>query len=337
MPEIKEHISLKPYNSFGIDVKARYFTEIRSHEEIAGFFSTLEKDNQPVLFLGGGSNILFTKDYPGTVVRIATRGIKVIQEDEESVFITVEAGENWDDFVKYAVDRKWGGLENLSWIPGNVGAAPVQNIGAYGVELKDVFFELDAYDLITLENRKFAYEECQFGYRESVFKQLNNKYLILNVTLRLMKNPVLRLDYGKIRNELSSHQIQNPTIRDVREAVIHIRSKKLPDPVKIGNAGSFFKNPVITGEQLEQIQFEHPEVVHFSFNDEFKLSAAWLIEQCGWKNRRQGDVGTYSGQPLVLVNYGSATGKDILDFANQIQDSVYEKFGVVLEIEVNIV
>ena len=337
MLEIQEHISLKPFNTFGIDVKARYFSEIRNCDEIAQFIPTLEKDHQPLLFLGGGSNVLFTKDYPGTVIRIATRGIKILREDSDYVFINAEAGEVWDEFVKYTVDRKWGGLENLSLIPGNVGAAPVQNIGAYGVELKDVFCELEAFDLMTFEKRKFSREECLFGYRESVFKNPGKKYLILNVTFQLTKYPVLRLDYGKIREELLAFQIQDPTLCDVREAVIRIRRKKLPDPVLIGNAGSFFKNPVITGERLEQIRFEHSEVVHFPFNDEFKLSAAWLIEQCGWKNRRQGDVGTYSGQPLVLVNHGLATGKEILDFANQIRESVYAKFGIDLETEVNIV
>lgn len=308
-----------------------------SCDEITQFIPTLEKDHQPLLFMGGGSNVLFTKDYPGTIIRIATRGIKILKEDSDYVFINAEAGEVWDEFVKYTVDRKWCGLENLSLIPGNVGAAPVQNIGAYGVELKDVFCELEAFDLVTFEKRKFSREECLFGYRESVFKHPGRNYLIMNVTFRLTKYPVLHLDYGKIREELFTLQIQDPTIRDVREAVIRIRRKKLPDPVLIGNAGSFFKNPVITGEQLEQIRFEHSGIVHFPFNDEFKLSAAWLIEQCGWKNRRQGDVGTYSGQPLVLVNYGLATGKDILDFANQIRESVYEKFGINLETEVNIV
>jgi len=335
--KLSENISLKPFNTFGIDVKARYFVDIRNTEEVSEFLSALEENHRPVLFLGGGSNILFTKDFPGTVIRICTQGIKIIKEDAASVFIRAEAGENWDDFVKYTVDKGWGGLENLSQIPGNVGTAPVQNIGAYGVELKDVLFDLEAINLVTLERKKFTPEECNFAYRESFFKHSNEKYLILNVTFRLMKNPALRLDYVQIRDEFMAHHIQNPSIRDVREAIIRIRNRKLPDPAKLGNAGSFFKNPVITEEQLEQIEFEHPEVVYFPFNDQFKLTAAWLIEQCGWKNRRQGDAGVYSGQSLVLVNFGSATGKDILDLANQIKSSVYGKFGVTLETEVNIV
>jgi len=335
--KLSENISLKSYNTFGIDVKTQYFTDLSNSEEIPGLLSSLGKDHKPTLFLGGGSNILFTKDYPGTVIRINTRGIKILKEDTTSVFIHVEAGENWDDFVKYTIDNGWGGLENLSLIPGNVGTAPVQNIGAYGVELKEVLFELEAINLVTLKKRKFNPEECQFEYRESFFKHSKEKYMILNLTFRLMKNPTLRLDYRQLRDELTILNIKNPTIKEVREAVILIRSRKLPDPAKLGNAGSFFKNPVITEEELEQIQFEHPEVVHFPFNDQFKLAAAWLIEQCGWKNRRQGDAGVYPGQPLVLVNYGSATGKDILDLADQIRASVYEKFGVELKPEVNII
>lgn len=334
--KLSENISLKPYNTFGIDVKARYFADLRKTEEIPGFLSALANEHKPVLFLGGGSNILFTKDFPGTVIRISTRGKRIIMEDDASVYICVEAGENWDDFVKYTVNRGWGGLENLSGIPGNAGTAPVQNIGAYGIELKDVLFELEAINLNTLEKRKFSREECRFDYRESFFKHSKEKYLILNVTFRLMKKPALQLDYGQIRDELKSLQIQSPTIRDVREAVIRLRKQKLPDPAGVGNAGSFFKNPVVTGERLEQIQFEHPDVVNFPSNDQFKLAAAWLIEQCGWKSRRQGDAGVWSGQPLVLVNYGSATGKEILDLASQIVSSVYEKFGVTLEPEINI-
>lgn len=333
--KLSGNISLKSFNTFNIDVRARFYAGISDPEDILPFLSSLDSDHKPILILGGGSNILFTKDFPGTVVRIATHGIKILKEDSETVIIRAEAGENWDELVKYTVDKGWSGLENLSMIPGNAGTAPVQNIGAYGVELKDVLFELEAINLLTLKIQKFTREECLFDYRDSLFK--NKQYLIVNISLRLLKNPVLRLDYAPLKNELTSLQIKNPTISDIREAVIRIRNRKLPDPARIGNAGSFFKNPVITQEHLEQIRFEHPDVVYFPFNDQFKLAAAWLIEQCGWKNRRQGDAGVYPGHSLIIVNYGSASGKDILDLSNQIKTSVYEKFGVSLEPEVNII
>jgi UDP-N-acetylmuramate dehydrogenase len=334
--KIAENISLKPYHTFGTEVKARYFAELSERKELAGFLSSLGKDHKPLLFIGEGSNLLFTKDFPGTVVRITTRGITVKKENPEEVFLSAEAGERWDDVVKFAVGRRWGGVENMSLIPGNAGTAPVQNIGAYGAELKDVLWSLDALDLETLESHTFLNSECGFGYRESIFKRANNRFLILGITLRLSKKPVLRLDYGQIREELHRSGVSEPTLHDVREAVIRIRSGKLPDPSVTGNAGSFFRNPVVSGELLDQIRFEHPEVVSYPFGEQFKIAAAWLIEQCGWKGRRQGDAGVYPKQPLVLVNYGSATGKEILDLASQIRNSIFEKFGVALESEVNI-
>ncbi|MEI6456683.1 MAG: UDP-N-acetylmuramate dehydrogenase [bacterium] len=334
--KIAENISLKPYHTFGIEVKARYLAELTDRKELPGFLSSLGKDHKPLLFIGGGSNLLFTRDFQGTVVRIMTRGITVKKENPGEVFLAAEAGEPWDDVVKFAVGRNWGGLENMSLIPGNAGTAPVQNIGAYGAELKDVLWSLDVFDLGTLESHTLLNSECGFGYRESIFKQAKGKFLILGVTLKLSKKPVLKLDYGQIREELEHSGVSDPTLSEVREAVIRIRTRKLPDPSVHGNAGSFFKNPVVSGELLDQIRFEHPEVVFYPFGDQFKIAAAWLIEQCGWKGRRQGDAGVYPNQPLVLVNYGSASGKEILDLASQIRNAVFEKFGIALESEVNI-
>jgi UDP-N-acetylmuramate dehydrogenase len=290
---------------------------------------------RPLLFIGGGSNLLFTKDFAGTVVLVATRGISVV-EKEGTVLLTAEAGERWDDVVGYAVERGWGGLENMSLIPGSAGAAPVQNIGAYGAEMKDVLHSVEALDLETMDIRTLNNDECGFGYRESVFRHSGGRFLILSITLKLSKQPVLNLDYGSIREALAKSGTGEPTLREVRETVIRIRTGKLPDPAVSGNAGSFFRNPVVSGELLDQLRFEHPGLVSFPFGDQYKLAAAWLIEQCGWKGRRQGDAGVNPDQPLVLLNYGSAAGKEILDLAKQIRDSVAGKFGVELEPEVNI-
>jgi len=333
-----EDISLKPYNTFGIDVRARFFTEALTEEDVIGLAGNLQDVHLPLLILGGGSNVLFTKDFPGTVLKISTKGILVIKEDEGTVWVKANAGENWDDLVKFCVESGWGGLENLSAIPGNAGTSPVQNIGAYGVEMKDTFCELEAFDLESRGKRIFSKEECGFGYRESIFKlKYKGRFIILNVTFRLKKNPVLCLDYGNIREELNHMKVDHPGIADVREAVCHIRSRKLPDPAVKGNAGSFFKNPVILPQQFENLKQSFPGIVSFPQEGKIKLAAAWLIEQCGWKGKRAGNAGVHSTQPLVLVNHGNATGPEIINLSDEIRQSVYQKFGVMLETEVNVI
>lgn len=336
--QLREEISLKPFNTFGIDVKARFFAEALTEEDVIGLAVNQQEIHLPLLILGGGSNILFTKDFNGTVMKISMKGIHIIKEDEDTVWVKASAGENWDDLVKFCVDNGWGGLENLSAIPGNAGTSPVQNIGAYGVEMKDTFFELEAFDLESKVKRIFSKEECGFGYRESIFKlQYKGRFIILNVTFSVLKKPVLCLDYGNIREELTLMTADHPGIADVREAICRIRLRKLPNPAVIGNAGSFFKNPVILPQQFENLKQSFPGIVSFPQDGKIKLAAAWLIEQCGWKGKRVGDAGVHSKQPLILVNHGNATGLEILNLSEEIRQSVFEKFGIRLETEVNIV
>jgi UDP-N-acetylmuramate dehydrogenase len=336
--QLRENFLLKSFNTFGINAKCRFFAEATTEEEIIQLSEELTQDNFPVLLLGGGSNLLFTKDFPGIVLKISTKGIRVIKEDEETVWVLVSAGENWDEFVKFCVDKGWGGLENLSAIPGNAGTSPVQNIGAYGVEMKDFFGELETFDLLSKGKRIFSKEDCNFGYRSSIFKSLyKGQLIILNVTFRLMKHPVLRLDYGNIREELVAMNVDSPNIKDVRNAVCQIRARKLPDPALIGNAGSFFKNPIILPQQFETLKQSFPGIVSFKQDGKIKLAAAWMIEQCGWKGKYIGNAGVHSTQPLVLVNLGNATGNEILSLSEEIKQSVFQKFGIMLETEVNIV
>jgi UDP-N-acetylmuramate dehydrogenase len=334
----RENISLKTYNTFGIDVNTRFFAEILTEEDVTDMAVTLRDVHLPLLILGGGSNVLFTKDFTGTVLKISRKGISVIKEDEDSVWVKVCAGEHWDDLVLFCVERGWGGLENLSAIPGNAGTSPVQNIGAYGVEMKDTFCELDAFDLESNEKRIFSNPECEFGYRDSIFKsKFIKRFIILNVTFRLSKKPVLHLDYGNIREELEHMKADRPGIKQIREAICSIRARKLPDPAVTGNAGSFFKNPVMTSAQFEKLKRSFPGIISFQQDGKIKLAAAWMIEQCGWKGKRVGNAGVHSTQPMVLVNHGNATGPEILQLSNEIRKSVYEKFGVMLETEVNII
>ncbi|MCX6247316.1 MAG: UDP-N-acetylmuramate dehydrogenase [Bacteroidetes bacterium] len=336
--QIRENVSLKPYNTFGIDARTRFFAEAMTEEAVISIAESLEEVHHPLLILGGGSNILLTKDFQGTVLRVSAKGIRVIRENEENVWVKASAGENWDDFVSYCVAQGWGGLENLSGIPGNAGTSPVQNIGAYGVEMSDTFDMLEAFDLETKERRTFLKSECRFGYRESIFKlQFKGRYIILNVTFCLRKKPLLCLDYGNIRAELERMKRGVPRVADVREAVCRIRSRKLPDPVVTGNAGSFFKNPVILPEEFERLKGTFPGIISFPQENKIKLAAAWLIEQCGWKGKRKGEAGVHSVQPLVLVNHGNATGKEILELSEEIKRSVQDKFGVTLETEVNVI
>ncbi|UKT64070.1 UDP-N-acetylmuramate dehydrogenase [Pedobacter mucosus] len=337
MLQIQENISLKPYNSFGIDVKASHFAEIFSEDDLKTLFATDLFKTQKLLILGGGSNILFTRDYNGLVVKLSIKGIEA-QINGDEVLVKAGAGEVWNDFVNYCVDNNYAGVENLSLIPGTVGASPVQNIGAYGIELKDVFESCTAFKIDTGEIKIFNYHDCHFDYRESIFKsELKGQYIITSVTFRLSTIPSINTSYGAIEAELRLRGIIEPNIADVSAAVAHIRTSKLPDPSTIGNAGSFFKNPIIEKYEFADIVAKHPDIVHFSTTDgKIKLAAGWLIEQCGWKGKIVGQTGTWKNQALVLVNHGAATGLEVYDLSAQIIDSVKSTFEVTLEREVNI-
>ncbi len=337
--QIRENISLKTYNTFGISAVAKYFASFSSAEELALILSQpLFKGLQPKLVLGGGSNILLTKNVDGLVLKNEINGINVINEDQENVFIKVGAGVNWHQFVLYCIEKGYAGVENLALIPGNVGASPMQNIGAYGVEVKDVFHSLEAYRINDNSIQTFSLSDCEFGYRESIFKNKHKeKYVILNVTYRLSKTPRFTTSYGAMAAELERMGVTELSVKRVAQAVINIRTQKLPDWKKLGNAGSFFKNPQVSNEQFQQLKVAFPNVVGFAQREGTKLAAGWLIEQCGWKGHRNGDAGCYEKQALVLVNYGGATGKEIFDLSEEIIKSVAEKFGVHLAREVNIV
>ncbi len=333
----QENINLKLQNTFGIDVNARFYAIANNTDELIQLFS---QPHSSTFILGGGSNILFTQDYPGLIIKNNLRGIDIIKEDQEHVWIKVAAGENWHQFVLYCVEHGYAGIENLSLIPGTVGAAPIQNIGAYGVELNDCFVELDALNIQNQTIKTFSNSECQFGYRDSVFKTtLKNQFVILSITLKLNKNPVFYVTYGDIKNTLAEMQINELSIKVISDAVIHIRRSKLPDPNEIGNAGSFFKNPIISYDEFIQLQKQYPNIPHYATDDPtlIKIAAGWLIEQAGWKGKRIGDIGVHAKQALVLVNYGDGKGHEILELAQAIQSSVKEKFGVTLIPEVNII
>lgn len=333
---ILENFSLKQYNSFGIDVKAKNFASFSSVDELKELLGYSPNNN---LILGGGSNILFTKDVDGLVLKNELKGISLIKEDADHLYVKVEAGENWHQFVLYCINHNYAGVENLSLIPGNTGASPMQNIGAYGVEIKDVFESLEALHKEDLSIHTFSNNDCAFGYRESVFKsKYKNQFVILNVTFRLNKVPVYNTSYGAIEQELEKMNIQDLTIQAISQAVIKIRSSKLPDPKQIGNAGSFFKNPTIELKAYQVLQQQFANMPHYIVDEtHVKIPAAWLIEQCGWKGYREGDAGVHVNQPLVLVNYGNAKGQEIYDLSGKILQSVKEKFGIALEREVNIV
>jgi UDP-N-acetylmuramate dehydrogenase len=334
---IRENFQLKKYNTFGIDVSAKYFSVFTSSED---FLELLDfKTSRDAMILGGGSNMLFTKNFEGLVLKNEIPGIAVINEDEDHVYVKAGAGVNWHSLVMYCVDHHYGGIENLSLIPGNVGASPMQNIGAYGVEIKDVFHKLEALHMQEKVQQVFTAADCEFGYRESVFKKrYKGMFVILNVTFQLSKKPVFHISYGAVEQELKRMRVNKLTIKAIADAVINIRTSKLPDPAVIGNAGSFFKNPAISRHALQQLRQIDPAVPSYETDDHtFKIPAAWLIEQCGWKGYRDGDAGCYEKQALVLVNYGSATGSEILNLSKAIQTSVCRKFGIVLEAEVNII
>lgn len=332
--EIQQNISLKSYNTFGIQANARRFVLVNSIEDLKEIIAS-EKD---VFLLGGGSNILLTGDVEKLVVHLNTKGIIVNDFDENEVLVTAEAGENWHELVLWCVSQNYGGLENLALIPGNVGTSPIQNIGAYGVEIKDVFQQLEAIDIETGKTKIFKNEDCDFGYRNSVFKnELKGKYIIVNVTFKLTKkNHNINISYGAIKDLLNDPE--NPSIKEIANAVIAIRQSKLPDPKEIGNSGSFFKNPVITSNLFEEIAKKYPEIPHYVVSEnEIKIPAGWLIEKCGFKGKRFGDAGVHEKQALVLVNYNNATGKEIYALAQKIQQKVKETFKIALEIEVNVI
>lgn len=334
---LKENASLKKYNTFGVEATARHFAIFSSADELA---TLLDQAPQPVVVLGGGSNILLMDDILGTVLINGIRGIDLVDEDDRYLYVQVGAGENWHGFVKYCLARDWAGVENLSLIPGSVGAAPMQNIGAYGVELKEVFHELEAWDLHDGKVRMFTLNDCHFGYRDSVFKrEYKDRFIILDVTFRLNRVPVFHTEYGAIREELEKMNVREPSIRAISDVVIRIRTAKLPDPAVIGNAGSFFKNPTIPNAQFTELKSRFPDIIGYPDpgSGMTKLAAGWLIEQCGWKGYRRGDAGCHERQALVLVNYGGATGREIYDLSEDILRSVQQRFGVTVEREVNII
>ena len=339
MYTIKENISLKPYNTFGIDARAKSLTSFSSVEELKEILGSATITQNPSLVLGGGSNILLTKDFDGLVLKNEIKGIEIVKEDADHVYVRVGAGENWHSFVMFCVNNHYAGIENLSLIPGNVGASPMQNIGAYGVEIKDVFHELEAVHVKDKATKIFDLKDCEFGYRESVFKRkYKNQFVITSVTYRLNKKPVYNTSYGAINQELEKMGVKELSIQAISQAVINIRSSKLPDPKEIGNAGSFFKNPQIPKQQFLELKDRFDGIPSFPVDDQHvKVPAGWLIEQCGWKGYRNGDAGCYSKQALVLVNYGHAKGEELLQLSEQIIESVKERFGVELEREVNII
>ncbi|MDP9961036.1 UDP-N-acetylmuramate dehydrogenase [Chryseobacterium lathyri] len=337
---MQENFSLKPYNTFGVDAKSKYFTEVQTLEQLRDAIKYSKDHHLQILFLGGGSNILMTKDFDGLAIKLSLKGISEEDLNEDEVLVTAKAGENWHEFVMYSLEKNYGGLENLSLIPGNVGTSPMQNIGAYGTEIKDVFVSCTVLDLENLELKTFNIEECRFGYRDSVFKQKGKgRYVILEVSFKLTKkNHHIKTEYGAIKAELENLGITHPTIQDVSKAVINIRQSKLPDPKETGNAGSFFKNPTIPLTQFEDLKLKFENIPGYPNGDVVKVPAGWLIEQCGWKGKQIGNAASHKLQALVIVNAtGSATGKEIFDFSTEIIHSVKEKFGIELEREVNII
>ena len=337
--DIVQNISLKPFNSFGVNVDANYFSEINSIDDIQEALLFAKQKQLHYLVIGGGSNILFTRNFEGLIIKNNLQSIELVGENDNFYFIKSAAGEVWHHLVLYCIEHNYAGIENLSLIPGSVGAAPLQNIGAYGVELKDVFYELEAYHIATHTIQKFKLKDCAFDYRESIFKtDLKNQFIILSITLQLKKLPQFNIEYGAIKEELEKINCTTLTAKAISQAVINIRTSKLPNPKEIGNAGSFFKNPIISEELYKKLKKEFPSIpVYPAKNNQFKVAAGWLIEQCGWKGYRKDDYGCHAKQALVLVNYGDAKGQEIFDLSTTIMESVQQKFGILLEREVNIV
>ena len=336
---IQQNVSLRPFNTFGIDAIAKQFTAVTTLPELQEVLELHHPEASPMLVLGGGSNLLFTQDFHGLVVKNELMGTELVNEDADYYYVKAAAGENWHRFVQFCIGNNYAGVENLSLIPGNIGASPMQNIGAYGVEIKDVFYQLEAMHVKDRTVTTFNRNDCRFGYRDSVFKgKYKNQFVITSVTFRLFKTPRLNITYGPITQELEHMGVTDISIRTISQAVINIRTSKLPDPARIGNAGSFFKNPLVTTEQFQLLKEQFPAIVAFPVDKQYvKLAAGWLIEQCGWKGYRKGDAGCHEKQALVLVNYGNAHGMDIYSLSTEIMHSVESKFGVLLEREVNII
>ncbi|AFM04780.1 UDP-N-acetylmuramate dehydrogenase [Bernardetia litoralis DSM 6794] len=343
-PQILQNISLKHYNTFGIDCTAKNFVEVKTVDELKTILEIVEQENYPSIFiLGGGSNVLFLKNFDGLVIKNSITGIQKVDENNENIILYAGAGENWHQFVLFCLKNNYGGVENLSLIPGTVGAAPMQNIGAYGVEVRNIVKRVKVIDRKTQEQLWISNSECKFGYRSSIFKhQAKDKYIIIGVEFRLTKkNHILNTSYGAIQNSLHALNLQanqTPTINQISKAVIEIRQSKLPNPKEIGNGGSFFKNPEIPSSQFEKLKNKFPTIVGYPISEEItKVPAGWLIEQCGWKGKVVGNTGAHKNQALVLVNYGNAKGEEIWNLAKEIQKSVFDKFGITIEPEINIV
>lgn len=336
---IQKNFSLKNHNTFGIDVNCTSYVELNSQEEASDFVQNQMDKTLPYLIIGEGSNLLFTKDFEGTVIQMHNNGFELIDENNKYLWIRAAAGEKWDDFITWSVEKKYAGAENLSKIPGNVGAAPIQNIGAYGVELADIFNALEAIDIETGKLRRFYLKELKFGYRDSIFKhELKNKYIITAVILKLNKFPFFKIDYGNIKAELETMTYENLNIAIIRQAVINIRSSKLPETSELGNAGSFFKNPVINKEKHSSLKESFSDLVSYALKDgNYKLAAGWLIDRAGLKGYTKGNVAVHKNQALIIVNLGGASGKEILKFSEEVQSKVEDLFGVKLEREVNVI
>lgn len=334
MINVSEDFCLVGRNTFGVDTRCNFFIETNNIDELKAGIDTFRKI--PMMILGGGSNVLFTENFNGAIFHLNTKGFNIISEDSTSVIVSAAAGEDWDTFVAYSVERGWGGLENLSLIPGNVGASPIQNIGAYGAEAKDSIVKVQGFYIDTLQDFELEASQCNFAYRDSIFKrELKGRVYITQVWYRLQKNPLLVTHYGNIEDEMKKYGERN--ISSVRKAVVSIRESKLPDPKVLGNAGSFFKNPIVATSQFASIQSQYPNAPWYPVNDEYvKVPAGWLIEMCGWKGKRVGNVGVHTQQALVLVNYGGASGGEVLELAKSIQDSVNFAFGLSIDMEVNI-
>lgn len=335
---IHNNFSLKKHNTFGIEARAKQFVAVHSTDELKTVLG--EFKSEPKFILGGGSNMLLTQDIQALVIHVDLKGKKVLKEDDDFVWAESQAGENWHEFVLWTIAQDFGGLENMSLIPGNVGTTPVQNIGAYGTEIKDTFVSCDAMNIDTQEIKTFTKQECNFGYRESIFKhEAKDRYIITSVVFKLTKrNHKINTSYGDIMKELEKNGISTPTLKDVSNAVIAIRQSKLPDPKELGNSGSFFKNPIIPKEQYEKAKAQHPEMPHYVVSEtEVKVPAGWLIERAGFKGKRFGDAGIHKNQALVLVNYGNATGQEILNVSKDIQATILKEFGIAIETEVNVI
>ena len=337
--KIIRNYPLDKLNTFGIKVDANYFCEVASTTDIIDFLDFAGSEGLKYFILGGGSNVLFAGDYEGIVARVSLQGIEIVNEDRNHAYVRAMAGEAWDDLVKFTVEKGYSGIENLSLIPGTVGAAPVQNIGAYGVELGDVLVDLMAFDMQSKKEVEFDGRSCLFAYRDSLFKsRAKGRYLITSIRLKLNKQPTFKLEYGQLKEQIGVPRGMQITVKDVREAVCSVRRSKLPDPAVIGNAGSFFKNPVVSSEKFSVLKKNHPDIVSFPAPEgKVKLAAGWLIDQAGWKGRRSGRVGMYEKQALVIVNHGGATPEEIIDLSGKVRKSVKDQFDVLLENEVSII